>query len=405
LLSIPPQRPHTATSKLESILKDPLFAGSFSSPSCVNDLISGESENSGATLLHIAAWNGRCDLISLLIDAGANVNAQALETKSTPLHWAAQNNQVEAVSLLRKRGADASFKNAFGRTAWDDAFVFDPSTERSSVTARMHQAMDVKGDSRFDAGERSSSRIKVASPPKARVYTKIPASMEDVRIAYQSAIRDKSLRLNRGAVRSDRDRCSYTGKPLTYKRAEVESRLPLSEVEHIIEGQMAAFVALHCDNDHLKQRLKGVNLSLPGFIRDGVFGPHYRVHNADANIAFTDHGLNMKKEGFIKSCLDKLADGGTLERDFRDELAVKVQKQAAGRNATPALSEEEASKFARNVSAHMRHAEDSYRSAFDSIGQEDPFFSNAQKADRDKLVRMYKDMSEDMGQLFGALRL
>ena len=401
----PPAPLKPALSTLASILADAIYDGI--TVSSVNDLIVHENENAGATLLHVAAWNGRVDLIEKLIEVGADVHAQALETKSSPLHWAVQNNQFEAVSLLRKRGADPAMKNALGRSPWDDAFIFEPATDCSRVSARMHEAMIVRGDVRFNSTERNGSRRLESLPGKTRVYAKIPGSMEAIRSAYTGAIRDKTLRFNRGAVRSDRERCSYTGKPLAYDHAGVESGLKLAEVEHIIEGQMAAFVVVHCDNVHLKQRLKGVELSLPGFVRDGVFRPHYRVHNADANIAFTDHSLNMKKKGFVESCLNVLAGGGTLERDFREELAVKVQKRNAGRNAPPAMSEEEASLFARNVTAHLRHAEDAYSSALGSVGQEgeEKAFSNVEKADRPKLLRMYADMSDEMGQLFGALRV
>ena len=54
--------------------------------------------------LHIAAWQNRCKIGELLIQAGADVNAKAREDW-TPLHYAAHHGSLGMVKLLVKHGA------------------------------------------------------------------------------------------------------------------------------------------------------------------------------------------------------------------------------------------------------------------------------------------------------------
>lgn len=59
----------------------------------------------GATPLHIAAFNGNCDCIHLLVSWGGNVNATTSEG-CTPLHYASYMAQPEAVKMLLQLGCD-----------------------------------------------------------------------------------------------------------------------------------------------------------------------------------------------------------------------------------------------------------------------------------------------------------
>ncbi|KAF8063397.1 ankyrin repeat-containing domain protein [Lyophyllum atratum] len=81
--------------------------------------------------LKAAAWYGNLDMITLLLEAGADVNEipdyeQMLRSEredglGTALHEAAEGGQKEAVELLLERGADPSLKNSVGKTALDIA--------------------------------------------------------------------------------------------------------------------------------------------------------------------------------------------------------------------------------------------------------------------------------------------
>jgi hypothetical protein len=57
------------------------------------------------TALSFAADRGHADIVTLLLDRGANVNAADTFYKATPLVWAVQNEHVDVVKILLTRGA------------------------------------------------------------------------------------------------------------------------------------------------------------------------------------------------------------------------------------------------------------------------------------------------------------
>lgn len=89
-------------------------------------LIDGGASVSGAgggffTPLHWAAQYNQVETATLLIERGANLDAQGWHggsygTGSTPLHWAAEEDSLECATLLLQRGADCNTKNEYGYT-------------------------------------------------------------------------------------------------------------------------------------------------------------------------------------------------------------------------------------------------------------------------------------------------
>jgi uncharacterized protein len=77
--------------------------------------------SSGATLLHYAVLYDKPDLVTLLLDHKANVNAQidarGPETGATPLLYAVVQNKLPLIKLLVARGADIRSTYRSGRTA------------------------------------------------------------------------------------------------------------------------------------------------------------------------------------------------------------------------------------------------------------------------------------------------
>jgi hypothetical protein len=57
------------------------------------------------TALSFAADRGHAEIVKLLLDRGANVNAEDTFYKVTPLFWAADHSHVEVVRILLARGA------------------------------------------------------------------------------------------------------------------------------------------------------------------------------------------------------------------------------------------------------------------------------------------------------------
>ena len=69
----------------------------------------------GQTPLHIAATNGRKEVVELLLEKGADVNAKD-NYEGTPLHWAAYYGHKEVAELLLSKGAAINAKERKGWT-------------------------------------------------------------------------------------------------------------------------------------------------------------------------------------------------------------------------------------------------------------------------------------------------
>jgi ankyrin repeat protein len=74
----------------------------------------------GWTALHYAATGGHTEIVQLLLDHYAYIDAES-PNGSTPLMMAAMYSDGNTVRILLERGADASIKNQLGLTALDFA--------------------------------------------------------------------------------------------------------------------------------------------------------------------------------------------------------------------------------------------------------------------------------------------
>lgn len=70
----------------------------------------------GETPLHRAALGGHLDIVRLLVDSGADVNATNTEHGSTPLHDAASKGHTQVVDVLLASGAAVDVKTRRGFT-------------------------------------------------------------------------------------------------------------------------------------------------------------------------------------------------------------------------------------------------------------------------------------------------
>lgn len=72
----------------------------------------------GWSVLHLSSYFGHLEAVAWLIEAGADVNAQAGQG-ITPLHLAASRGHREIAQTLLAKGADRSIKADNGQTAAD----------------------------------------------------------------------------------------------------------------------------------------------------------------------------------------------------------------------------------------------------------------------------------------------
>jgi hypothetical protein len=235
-------------------------------------------------------------------------------------------------------------------------------------------------------------------PGKTRVYVAIPGpAPAELRSALAVGLRDANIR-SKCRTAPTRNVCGYTGAALGFESMDVE---------HKVEGQMDGHAIAYCENDELRLRLRQVDLALPGQVRNSVFLPYYSLHNDPLNVTFASHQVNMRKEGATKSMLNLLDKGQSLS-DSRGLHAELLRTLSAplpkGASAVP-MTGEEAARCAAAIVGALRDMEDAYVARLTGVAPHDPGLAMVQPGQRRRVVQMYGDLGEEVGQLYGALGL
>ena len=78
----------------------------------------GARDTDDSTPLHCAVWKGHEEIVTLLLEAGADVTAHNENGHwgTTPLHAAAHSNRSAIAQLLIEHGADIHAKDLNGKT-------------------------------------------------------------------------------------------------------------------------------------------------------------------------------------------------------------------------------------------------------------------------------------------------
>lgn len=102
----------------EALLLNAIKAGQFDDVRMLieNGTSVNFQTNDGVTPLHIAVINNEENIVALLLQAGAKVNAPDATTLATPLHLAALYGREKIAVQLLQKGADVTAKMKFGIT-------------------------------------------------------------------------------------------------------------------------------------------------------------------------------------------------------------------------------------------------------------------------------------------------
>ncbi|XP_044764330.1 serine/threonine-protein phosphatase 6 regulatory ankyrin repeat subunit A-like [Coccinella septempunctata] len=74
------------------------------------------TSKSKSTALHEAAKTGRVDIIKILLENGADIDAKD-EAEQTPLHWAVRyHNSMDQIKIFVENGANVNYKDKYGCT-------------------------------------------------------------------------------------------------------------------------------------------------------------------------------------------------------------------------------------------------------------------------------------------------
>ena len=82
----------------------------------VNKSLLDSRDGNEMTPLHVAAREGKAEVVNLLLSKGADINAQ-YKNGGTALHLAALNGHREVIKALLSKRADATIRNSSGETA------------------------------------------------------------------------------------------------------------------------------------------------------------------------------------------------------------------------------------------------------------------------------------------------
>lgn len=98
-----------------------------------------EVNRPGWTPLHYAAASGHNDIVRLLLDRSAYIDAES-PNKTTPMMMAARGGHIMTVKLLLDEGADATLRNDLGMNAIDFAAKYEHRDIAEGLTHRLKKA-------------------------------------------------------------------------------------------------------------------------------------------------------------------------------------------------------------------------------------------------------------------------
>ena len=155
----------------------------------------------GATALHKAAQSGNADVIGFLLDKGAFIDQQSPVLGNTPLIDAVLHKHIGAVARLLERGARPNIPNHWAQTALDIA-----QTDGLDAIARLIEARTASDAERVDeltlvaavkAGERAEVERLIAAGANLDQQVPMVGSLDDNYTPLGIAAREGRLEIAR----------------------------------------------------------------------------------------------------------------------------------------------------------------------------------------------------------------
>ena len=135
----------------------------------ISQLIDSQ-DDLGRTALSLASMKGYQEIVSQLIEVGANFDLTDFEG-NTPLHYAAAYNHILVVQLLIEKGCSFASKNKLGFTAADYAY-----------TTNLKGALEAFARAKFDRGRKDQDS---ASPVLYRLKNTVVNPAKSMQAAAQ----------------------------------------------------------------------------------------------------------------------------------------------------------------------------------------------------------------------------
>jgi ankyrin repeat protein len=134
-------------------------------------LVGARDRYLGSTPLHQAAFRGAPEIVRMLLDLGAEVDALERESGTTPLHWAAEAGHLEIARLLLARGATLEVRDSwYGLTplGWATAVFWAARNRRDrSATVQLLRSAGARADAFVELGASDVAalrRVVLADP-------------------------------------------------------------------------------------------------------------------------------------------------------------------------------------------------------------------------------------------------
>jgi hypothetical protein len=148
--------------------------------------------------LAAAAYNGHEEVVRLLLDRGADINARN-PAGVTAIMFAATESKLRVVNLLLERGADIKLRDGWGWTALDRARKYsgNPQVIALLEQAEMKKAVDAAREIHREKTEKEQERIslELAGADLARLLEKSPENGQWAEALTKSLIQAKNKEL------------------------------------------------------------------------------------------------------------------------------------------------------------------------------------------------------------------